>query len=114
MVAIKNGGEPDGMVTASIVPTTAELRARILLALNDQKFSGRTITGIAAAANVEPRLVIDALKTDPQLVSAVKIAPVRADDGRVLLTTKERFVSEASFKEKFIDFFSSNRVAIDN
>ena len=82
-------------------------------ALNDRRFRARTIEGISADANVARQKVVDALKNDLQLGNLVKIFPVRAKDGRPLLTTKDRFISEATFTEKFIDFFASERVTIE-
>ncbi len=93
-------------------PSEAELRELILRALSDQRFKFRAIDGIATDANVSRQMVWEALRSDAQLGHLVKIFPVRANDGRPLFTTKDRFVKEATFTEKFIDFFGSERVSI--
>lgn len=96
-------------------PTDTEERVRrkILEALHNKQYKARTITGIAAETKLTARSIVNAIKKDQMLTGAVKIYPIRAKDGRVLITTKARFAEEATKKEKFVDFFASNRLSLD-
>lgn len=92
-----------------IGPKAREKREKIVGALSNGRYRARTVTGIAVEAGLREAEVVDALSSDQALAKVVKIYPVRSKDGRVLITTKDRFAKEASPKEKFIDFFASQR-----
>jgi hypothetical protein len=91
-----------------------DIRARIIKTLNNPKYRMRTIAGISKEANLRPSVVIEALKSDRELRMAIKIVPIRAGNGQILLTTKEKFSTESTLKEKFIDFFASQRPNIED
>ncbi|KMH13750.1 hypothetical protein SM66_03536 [Klebsiella quasipneumoniae subsp. quasipneumoniae] len=38
--------------------------------------------------------------------------PFRSKEGKVLVMSKERFIKEAPFKVKFMDFFASKRQGV--
>ncbi|CAO3858270.1 hypothetical protein [Achromobacter mucicolens] len=88
------------------------VRQQIVNALNNGRYTARTIAGISKEAKLKSATVVEAIRTDDSLRSVVKVMPIRAKNGRVLLTTKERFQNEASLKTKFIDFFASRKVGI--
>jgi len=87
----------------------AEVREKIVLALNNPSYRSRTLQGISQETKLQPTVVLQAITNDRILAHAVKIVPMRSKDGRLLITTKNRFSKEASFKEKFVDFFASRR-----
>jgi len=87
----------------------AEVREKIVLALNNPSYRSRTLQGISQETKLKPTVVLQAITNDRVLAHAVKIVPMRSKDGRLLITTKSRFSEEASFKEKFVDFFASRR-----
>ena len=64
----------------------------ILEALNDERYKARTIAGVAKVVKISPSEVVKKLNTIPELNRQVKIYPRRAQDGKVLITTRERFV----------------------
>lgn len=85
-----------------------EVREKVLKALNNPKYRARTLSGISKETHIAPKQITNAIKKEP-LSSLVKIIPKRADNGSFLITTKDRFESDATLKEKFIDFFASKR-----
>lgn len=91
-----------------------EVRVKIISALNNPKYRARTIHGIIKETSLDRSTIVKALKSDKQLVATIKLSPLRATNGSTLITTKERFNKESSVKEKFIDFFSSNRAGLDD
>lgn len=106
----RNAAKPSGVGDGGF----AQARVMIVSALNNPKYKARTIAGIVQETKLDRSTVVEALKSDKLLASTVKVNPVRTKDGRVLVTTKDRFLKEASLKEKFIDFFASKRVQIDD
>jgi hypothetical protein len=92
----------------------ARIREKIITALNNPSYRYRTLTGISQEANLNPAVVLCAITNDKTLAKAVKIFPMRARDGRTLLTTKERFSEEATLNEKFVDFFATKRPELSN
>ena len=85
------------------------VRRKIRAALDNPAYRSRTLQGIAGETRLPPELVLKAIQQDRRLAAQVKVIPILAQDGSVLITTKSRFAREASFKEKFIDFFASHR-----
>lgn len=92
----------------------SEIEARILQALNNPEYVARTVSGIAKEVHASPVVIVRAIKNDPDLRTVVKVFPRRAKNGDVLLTTREKFNKKASFKDKFIDLFSTTQVSIDD
>src|SRR5690606_17471504 len=88
-------------------PQEEIVRERIINALMNQKYKARTISGVSKEAHLPKATVINALKKDSALAISLKVYPYRSKDGQLLITTKERFSKESTFKEKFIDFFST-------
>jgi len=84
----------------------------IINALNNRKYKGRTVAGIAADINSSVSKVMLALNNDPKLIKTVKIYPRKSTTGAVLVTTRERFYKEASFLDKFVEVFATNRLAL--
>lgn len=95
-----------------VSPISHEASVRIVSALNNKKYTVRTISGIVHETGLSRAVVLEAIRKNKELAKAVKISPFRSSNGSVLITTKERFNNEASLKEKFIDFFSSRRVGV--
>lgn len=91
-----------------------DIRARVIKALNNDRFIARTIEGISKEAAVNRNIVIRSIKSDKELHKQLKILPRKTSDGRVLITTKEHFNKSASFKDKFIDVFATKRVTVDD
>jgi len=85
------------------------IREKIVDALNNPAYRSRTLPGIARETRLSQQRVIAALHCDRELAATVKLVPMRTQDGRLLLTTKDRFSREATFKELFVDFFASKR-----
>ncbi len=96
-------------MTAPKAPSRQTVRARIVKALNNPAYKFRTLSSVAEEAGLSATVVAQLLRDDKVLARTVKLVPIRAPDGRVLLTTKDRFANEATFKEKFVDFFASDR-----
>lgn len=92
----------------------AELRSKIVEALNSKRYRARTIAGIAKMAHVNPVVVVSTIKNDPSLREMVKVYPRKSSKGEVLLTTKDRFYKEASFSDKFVDAFATKRWGLDD
>ncbi|MEJ1401806.1 MAG: hypothetical protein RPU41_13970 [Candidatus Sedimenticola sp. (ex Thyasira tokunagai)] len=86
----------------------------ILNALNDKKYRARTIQGIAKYANISPSEVIHELNSNKTLNQQVKIYPRKSKDGKVLITTRERFDKTAPLKDRFIEAFATTRVIIED
>lgn len=95
--------------TAKNGQLTPKAREKIVVALSNRSYRARTVKGIATEAGLREADVVSALSSDAALAKVVKIYPVKSKDGRLLVTTKDRFAKEASTKEKFIDFFASQR-----
>jgi len=85
------------------------LRENVRKALNNRKFTMRSIEGIAKEVRISEKQLRNAIAHDKELAKEIKFMPFRSEDGKILLMSKERFVKEASFKIKFIDFFATNR-----
>jgi putative aminopeptidase FrvX len=95
-----------------VIPSSDEVGKKITSALDNPKYKLRTIGGIAKEVRLNRSVVVRELKSNKRLASTVKISPIKANDGSVLITTKERFLKEASFKDRFIDFFATKRSEI--
>ena len=85
------------------------VREKILKALTNTTYRARTISGVCSEAHLAKNVVVKAIKKDRVLANNLKVYPFRSKDGRLLLTTKDRFSKESTFKERFIDFFSTKR-----
>ncbi|HCI5654935.1 TPA: hypothetical protein NPO21_000431 [Klebsiella variicola subsp. variicola] len=88
------------------------LREKIISALNSEKYSIRSLGGIAKEVNVSEGELRKIIKNDHELSRAVKYMPFRSNDGKLLVMSKERFFKEASFKMKFMDFFASKNIGV--
>ncbi|WUR11087.1 hypothetical protein E7V67_015310 [[Empedobacter] haloabium] len=86
-----------------------EVRERIVAALNNPRFRMRTLQGIAQEARLSTSTVVQAMHTDAALANTIKLVPIRTQDGRLLVTTKDRFANEATWTERFVDFFATRR-----
>lgn len=93
---------------------SGDIRERILLALNNANYIARTVNGIAKEAHILPKQVVDVIVHDKDLRMCVKVYPRRTVKGKLLLTTKRKFKEKASLKDKFIDFFSTNQVSLED
>lgn len=91
-----------------------EVRPKIIMALNNDKYVARTVNGIANEISLSEPFVVRALKNDKILRSQMKVYPRKSRDGNVLVTTKKHFDQKASFRDKFIDAFSTKRVTLDD
>jgi hypothetical protein len=89
-----------------------EIRDKILHALKNRAYQSRTVKGIARESKVSEETIRNALINNKRLAVDVKILPFKSNTGEVLIMDKGRFVKEASFKTKFIDYFASNRVGV--
>lgn len=89
-------------------------RARIIGALNNEKYIARTVNGIATEAQIPVKEVVKALTKDAILRSEMKVLARKTLEGKVLLTTKNHFTDKASFRDKFIDVFATKRVSLDD
>lgn len=96
----------------STTPTSDLAFQKIVSALNNKKYRNRTISGISVETGLTKSAIVEAIIKNGKLKKTVKIIPIRSQSGKVLLTTKDRFAGESTFKEKFIDFFSSHRVEV--
>jgi hypothetical protein len=93
---------------------TEDIRQEIIKALSDTRYKGRTISGVAQEIHRSPELVVKTIKSDATLRGIIKIYPRRNADGQVLITTKERFSQYAGLKDKFIDFYTTNKITLDD
>lgn len=93
-------------------PTADVARVQIIKALNNGRFVARTLGGISKETSIDRSLLIQYLRADPELKAQVKVLPRRTRDGKLLVTTKDHFRKSASFSDKFIDMFASQRVTL--
>lgn len=91
-----------------------DVRDRILKALENMGYKYRTVGGIAQESKLPRAVVVEAIKKDSELTPQIKIAPFKAKNGKVLITTKVKFGKTATAKEKFVDFFASKRAGVDD
>ncbi|MEV4978855.1 hypothetical protein MRBLME3_002008 [Enterobacter ludwigii] len=84
-------------------------RDKIKTALNNRKYSMRSLHGIAKEIDMPLEKLAELIKNDNELAKDIKIMPFRSKDGRLLIMSKDRFIKEASLKVKFIDFFATKR-----
>ncbi|MGP1834329.1 hypothetical protein ACTTBA_14725 [Shewanella frigidimarina] len=89
-------------------------RARIISALNNEKYIARTVNGIATEAKLPVTEVVKVLTKDTTLRPEMKVLARKTLEGKVLLTTKNHFTENASFRDKFIDVFATKRVSFDD
>lgn len=106
-------GRPKKQAYSSMGDLTEEQKKEIIKLLSNRKYRGRTLIGISRETKIPAGLIKTGIRGDRNFAKKLKIFPKRTKDGDVLITTKERFVSEASLEEKFTDFFASNRQEID-
>lgn len=85
------------------------VRERIVAALNNPRFRMRTLQGIAQEARLSTSTIVQAMHTDTALANTIKLVPIRTQDGRLLVTTKDRFANESTWTERFVDFFATRR-----
>jgi len=83
------------------------VRAQIITALNNNKFTMRSLGGIAKEVNITESELKEIISKDRTLSAEIKIMPFRSKDGKTLIMSKERFFKEAPFRYRFMDFFSS-------
>lgn len=91
-----------------------DVRKKIRVALNNKQYSMRSLDGIAKETHLSEKQLSQAITQDKVLAKEIKFMPFRSKDGQLLLMSKERFIKEASFKVKFIDFFATNRQGVKN
>lgn len=89
--------------------TKARVRENILKSLQDPSFSIRTISGISNDTSLRPHIIADAIQHDPVLRVEVKVLSRKSKDGRQLFMTRNRYMKESSWLDRFVDVFSSNR-----
>lgn len=85
------------------------VRNQIIRALMNEKYKARTISGVSKETRLPIQTIISAIRRDKTLAVSLKVYPYRSRDGQILITTKDRFINESTFKERFIDFFSTKR-----
>jgi len=90
-----------------------EQQEKIIDVLKQKKYKGRTLNGISSETKIAADLIKANIKWNNDFARKLKILPNRTDSGKVLITTKERFVNDASLKEKFTDFFATKRQEIE-
>jgi hypothetical protein len=110
----KGGAREKAKGSITTPEISEDISARIAKAINNTKYGARTITGIAKEARIKPNMVISVIKSSPSLIGDVKVYPRRTMTGKLLITTKQRFASEASMKDKFVDVFSTHRLDFDD
>lgn len=52
------------------------------------------------------------LTTIPELKQQIKVYQRRSDSGKMLITTKKKFNGFASFRDRFIDIFITDRIVL--
>lgn len=87
---------------------------KVLRALNNAKYEKRTFKGISKEVGLSRDEIIRLIKTDPGLRSKLKVYRRKTVSGEYLVTTKDRFYKTASFKDKFVDIFSTKEATIDD
>lgn len=90
-----------------VIGRGSTVRAQVINALNDRKYSMRSLGGIAKEINITEDELKEIISRDKVLYAEIKTMPFRSKDGKTLVMSKERFFKEAPFKYKFMDFFSS-------
>ncbi len=88
------------------------IRKMIMSALKSNKYSMRSLAGIAKEINISEDELKKIISSDSVLSSEIKTMPFRSKEGKVLVMSKERFIKEAPFKVKFMDFFASKRQGV--
>lgn len=88
----------------NILINTNRCSEKIINALNNTKYTARTLDGIAKEVGEDKRQIVKIIKNDPSLRAKVKMYRRKSSDGRFLITTKDRF----------IDFFSTLKVSIED
>ncbi len=91
----------------SVIGKRSRIRAQVITALNDNKYTMRSLGGIAKEINITEDELKAIISKDSVLSAEIKTMPFRSKDGKTLVMSKDRFFKEAPFKYKFIDFFSS-------
>ncbi|WP_031435093.1 hypothetical protein [Methylomarinum vadi] len=93
---------------------SAEMSAKIFEALNDRRYVARTIKGIATSTHLREPQVVEVLRNDQNLRGAVKIYPRKSKNGKLLITTKEKFEKTATTLDRFIDYFATKKESFDD
>lgn len=90
------------------------VRVKIIDAINRPKYKARTIQGIVKDTQLSRNVVVNAIRNDTDLKGSLKVYPRRTKNGHVLITTKQKFDKEASFRDKFIDAFATVRTGVED
>jgi len=99
----------------AVSPVSAkEIREKIIKSIDNEKYNARTINGIAKETKLTAAEIAMAIRVDSFLKKHIKIFPRRTTEGRVLITTKNKFLEHASFRDKFVDVFSTNRLGLED
>lgn len=114
MKSKKKSGKSTSKASPAWVKRDPNTGRFIEAALKNTRYKARTIEGIAKEAKVSRSEVVYAIKHDARLREKVNVFPRRSKDGRVLITTKDRFSKEASVKDKFIYVFSTKLPKIND
>lgn len=101
-------------IKKAVVVGDENIRLKIREALNNKKYSMRSLNGIAKEVNIPEKQLRHIITSDKNLAKEIKYMPFRSQDGKLLVMSKERFYKEASFRLKFIDFFATKRQEIEN
>jgi hypothetical protein len=84
-------------------------REVILSSLQDPSYSMRTLSGMSKDTFLTPRVIAVAIQNDPVLRSEVKVLSRKSKDGRRLFMSRQRYLKESSWLDRFVDVFSSDR-----
>jgi hypothetical protein len=104
----------DRVAGLAMSPNDSEVGKRIFFALNNLRYKARTVYGLSKETDLPVSVVVDAIKSNPALMDAIKIYPYKSKEGVVLITTKERFREGSSFKDRFVDFFATRRAGMSD
>lgn len=106
-------GKAKKIVNSNFKELSVDQQKLIIESLLKKKYRGRTLAGISSETKISTELIKENIQWNSNFANKLKVLPNRTKDGQVLITTKGRFIKDASLKEKFTDFFASNRQEID-
>jgi hypothetical protein len=106
-------GKKKPMIRSSFTELNADEQKKIIDTLLKKKYKARTLTGLSNETKISVKTIKENILWNSNFSKRLKILPNRSNNGKVLITTKERFLTDASLGEKFIDFFASNRQEIE-
>jgi hypothetical protein len=86
----------------------------ILSALNSEKYDARTMDGLVRETQLPIAFISKLLMDNDDLRSKIKVYPRLDKQGHVLMTTCSHFSKRASFIDKFVDFFATERRTIED